>query len=153
MQIQKIVKTKKNQKNMYKSILIICSISIYIANATDFDSFFKRFFSDSLFQTEHISYPINGYYLYLCDLNPDGACEKDTVFANAEKDWTYISYGYGTQKNVEYTKSIECPPKLPKGNRCTYIELSQPETDFNLQLYFKEANDSWKLIYMWYFEP
>ncbi len=119
--------------------------------AEDFDSYLKKFFTDSTFQKAHVTFPLQGHYTYICDSDPGGTCPKDTIFANKKEEWTYLGYGYGTAPNVTYKRSNKCPKKLPNENECIYIELEEKETCYNLQLYFKKNNNSWKLIYMWDF--
>lgn len=80
-----------------------------------------------------------------CDSEPRGTCLKDTVFASNKNEWTYLGYGYGTAPNVTYKKSLKCPKNIPNENECIYIELSEKETCYNLQLYFKKNNNSCKL--------
>lgn len=135
-------------KLFYQTILFVPCLIL----ADDFETYLKIFFIDSVFQKSHVSYPIPGYYSYICDSNSDGTCEKDTIFARDSKGWDYKGYGYGAP-GVVYKKSDNCPRKLPKETNCIYVELSEPDTDFNLQLYFKKVKDTWNLIYLWYFEP
>ena len=136
---------------MKKIVFLIILMIPSIASADEFDSYLKRFFSDSEFQKSHISYPIHGYILYVCDSNPQGTCKQEKIFARNSGEWVYMGYGYG-QPGVKYEKSKKCPENSPSSN-CTYIELSQFDTDFNKQMYFKKEKDTWYLIYLSYFEP
>jgi hypothetical protein len=48
----------------------------------------------------------------------------------------------------------ECPKTgESQGKACLLAEFDQPETDFNLNLYFTPQGNSWRLIYLNYFEP
>lgn len=135
---------------MNKKYLLLLILFPTLLFAEDFDKYLKKFFADSSFQKTHVSYPIPGHFTYLCDSLPKGTCSKDTLFAKNENEWDYMGYGYG-KPGVIYKRSNKCPEKLSSEKDCIYIEIEEPETCFNLQLYFKKVDDNWKLIYMWYF--
>ena len=137
---------------MKKIILLILLLIPSNVMADDFDTFLKKFFDDSDFQKNHISYPIPGHISYICDSNPEGTCEEEKIFAKDSSKWEHLGYGYG-KPGVIYKKSNKCPDKLPNASNCIYIELSEDESDFNLHLYFIKEKDTLNLIYLWYFEP
>lgn len=136
---------------MKKIFMLLIMLLPSFLFADDFDTYLKKFFSDSTFQKDHVIYPLQGHYTFICDSDPGGTCPKDTVFANKKDEWIYLGYGYGTSPNVTYKKSNKCPEKLQDEKECIYIELEEPGTCFNLQLSFKKIENSWKLIYIWEF--
>ncbi len=131
------------------TLLLIFIPSLTLAE--DFDTYLKKFFADSTFQKAHVTFPLQGHYTYICDSEPGGLCLKDTIFANKKEEWRYLGYGYGTSPNISYRKSNKCPKKESSKNECIYIELSEEESCYNLQLYFKKVENTWQLIYMWDF--
>lgn len=120
----------------------------------EFEKFLRRFFASKGFQSDHIDFPIQGHYTYLCDNAGDDVCKKDTVFAQDKAGWQYHEYGYGTHPAVQYRVKKERPKAGEYAERnCLLAELDQAETDFNLSLYFTPRGDSWRLVYLNYFDP
>ena len=93
----------------------------------DFDSFFYRFKTDSLFQLSRIKFPLK---LTITD------DDVDTIKLIQKKDWRFI---FHQKEDKEIIK------KVVTGENMVNVELMIEDTGVSINHYFVNTNDKWML--------
>jgi hypothetical protein len=111
--------------NPNKQTLVKKASALKIA---DFDTFFKKFKSDSLYQVKHVNFPLK---LVIVE-------EEDSTLTNIKKEkWKYLEFPEGK-------KDIYKKHQLNKAKMG--IEYQVEDTGISVNYYFVYANSQWRLI-------
>ncbi|CAN5422082.1 hypothetical protein BH09BAC6_BH09BAC6_04200 [soil metagenome] len=93
----------------------------------DFDSFFYRFKTDSLFQLSRVKFPLK-----LTVIDDDG----DTIKLIQKKDWRFI---FHQKEDKEIVK------KIVTGENMVNVDLMIEDTGVSINHYFVNTNGKWLL--------
>lgn len=97
---------------------------------TDFEIFYNQFIEDSLFQMNHIEWPLEGNYI-------DYETEKNWSIEN----WNLITWDYKNEEITEFD-SIS----FIETDSLTYLSYHCLDCGYSFALKFKKNNDDWKLV-------
>ncbi len=101
----------------------------------DFEAFYDKFHSDSLFQIAHIQFPLAGY-----PAHASSVLEEDESFSWKKKDW--IMHKEFQNENREYDRRFEI---ISDG---LIIEtISHMPSDYKMQRRYSKSGEDWQLIY------
>lgn len=98
----------------------------------DFNNFFERFASDSLFQKKHIDFPIMHYYS-----DEDFPLDLMETMID-EQDYTFTDF---TDDQNQYDISIE-----KKKDSAIYTRKTRDRHHLPMIYKFVQVNDCWKLV-------
>lgn len=95
---------------------------------TDFEKFYQKFISDSVFQINHILWPLKGMYI---DYNIEKKWTKE--------NWQLISWDYINDKTTTATKVNETDSMVTINYHCS-------DCGFSFEMQFKKINQEWMLV-------
>jgi hypothetical protein len=124
---------KKSSETTGKSPLVSKKkVSYHDSLTENFDSFFKKFSSDSVFQLTRVKFPLK-----ITSESEDG---DSTCFLN-KSDWRYASFG-----NRRDTDEIIQTKKVNK--ELINVQLTVKETGIFVNHYFTIEHGKWRLGYI-----
>lgn len=111
------------------------SVNNYQENSENFNEFYSKFHSDSLFQVERITFPLKGY-----KRTTDDDPEKiDSVYYWQKNTWEM-------HKNITIDSSVFKEEKVVNNNLIIH-RVSIPNSGFLIERHFQLINGKWYLIY------
>jgi len=100
----------------------------------EFETFYQKFHTDSIFQKEHILFPLKGL-----PTNADSAILKSGDFYWQEEDWV-------TQHLVDPSSGFT-PTVLPIDSALIIERIMYKDKQYAMERRFAKMNGEWKLIY------
>jgi hypothetical protein len=104
-------------------------------NYDDFQEFYVRFHKDSVFQMQHITFPLQG----IPD-NVANASNYDSSFKFESSDWTI-------NKPIDLEKSQFKRSLQPIGNHLIVEQLVHSSGSYGMERRFAKIDGEWMLIY------
>ena len=112
----------------------------------NFDTFYKKFYSDSLFQISRITFPMKG--INSDEYDPDLG-DKNPPYFWKKKDWNFL---HTLDQNIVKDKheyGVDVYKKVIKHNTNSFVveKIYREESGYSEERWFKKANGKWFLIY------
>ena len=101
---------------------------------TDFDSFFQKYRSDSVFQVNHIKFPLKCFYI--------DETEDTTINFTEKKDWSFDDFQNNTQSQYDQYEFVK---NAISSNVVSY-EMKGIDNGISVSYKFKLENQKWILI-------
>jgi len=96
----------------------------------DFDSFYRRFHQDSIFQQSRVKFPVDGEY-----------CDFDTTMAWTSSNWEFIKF------TIDQVDTISYETSLKKKKRKVIEHVNCKECGYTFEIRFDLVDRRWYLTY------
>ncbi len=103
----------------------------------DFDKFYEKFHSDSLYQLAHIQFPLDGL-----PLNVDSLTQANDDYSWSAENWIMHHDPIGEDPNIMRTFSFS-----PLGDNIIIEQVVDKSNGFGTERRFYKQGDEWILIY------
>ena len=104
--------------------------SLVIGESEDFDSFYRRFHQDTIFQQSRVKFPVNGEY-----------CDFDTTMAWTSSNWEFIKF------TIDQVDTISFETTLKKTKRQAIEKVICKECGYSFEIRFDLLDKRWYLTY------
>ena len=104
--------------------------SLVNGESEDFDSFYRRFHQDSIFQIRRVKFPVDGKY-----------CDFDTTMAWTSSNWEFIKF------TIDQVDTISYETSLKKKKRKVIEQVKCKECGFTFEIRFELVDRKWYLTY------
>jgi len=140
-------------KNYFLFIIVV--FSLFACNTLpqtdikleDFEDFYKKYYSDSVFQISRTNFPLPGYNSNIDMELPDDVAElmgikKPDEYFWTEEKWNVIEDKY--YDNDKFKKNIIQTDTL------VIEEIFIPDSGFKIERKYRPINGNWYLVYYFY---
>ncbi len=112
----------------------------------DFDTFYKKFYSDSLFQITRITFPLKGFN---SDSYDPELGDKNPPYFWKKKDWTFLHTLDQDKLKDSHEDGVDIYRKTIKHNSVSMVteKMYMEESGYSEERKFKKINGKWYLIF------